>query len=363
MSESRSARVKDALSFRRLSGVYVWIAIVIIFSVWIPDLFLTETTFLALATEQAVTTLVALGLVVALAAGVFDLAVGATIGFSAATVAYLVVNSGWPWPTAVAVALVVGFVIGMLNAFVVVRLRVDSFIATLGMSSILFALLQFVTGNKAIVGLPADFLNLASQRILGIPVPFYIMIIVALLLWYMMERTPLGRYIEATGGNKEAARLAGVKTDRMVVIGFVVSGTVGALAGAVLLSRVSGASPTLGGEYVLPVFAAAFLGATQLRPGRFNIWGTVIAVYVLATGIKGLQLVGVPPWATQLFYGGALIFAVALAVAERRQRKGLSLSWRRKGAAVADGDEDEDSPGDQPVPDQVGGSTSRDHLA
>jgi ribose transport system permease protein len=302
-------------------------------------------------------------LVIALSAGVFDLAIGATLGISAATVAYLMVNVGWPWPAAVLAALLVGVVIGMLNAFVVVRLRVDSFIATLGMSSILFALLQFVTNNRQIVGLPSDFLSLASQRILGIPIPFYVMVIVALLLWYMMERTPVGRYIEATGGNKEAARLAGVKTDRMVVIGFLASGTVAALAGAVLLSRVSGASPTLGNEYVLPVFAAAFLGATQLRPGRFNVWGTVIAVYVLATGIKGLQLLGVPPWATQLFYGVALIFAVALAVAERRQRKGLSLSWRRKGSATADGDEDEDSPGDQPVPDQVGGSVSRDPLA
>lgn len=360
MSESRAERFKDALSFRRISGVYVLIALIVIFSLWIPNLFLTTTTFLALSTEQAVTTLVALGLVVALAAGVFDLSVGATVGISAATVASLVVNSGWPWPAAIPVALAVGAVIGLFNAFIVVRLKVDSFIATLGMSSVLFALLQFVTNNRQIVGLPQDFLGLASQRIFGIPLPFYIMVVVAILLWYMMERTPLGRYIEATGGNKEAARLAGVKTDRMIVIGFLTSATVASLAGVVLLSRVSGASPTLGSEYLLPVFAAAFLGATQLRPGRFNIWGTVIAVYVLATGIKGLQLLGVPPWATQLFYGAALIFAVALAVAERRQRKGLTVSWRRKGAAKAD--EDEDGPDDQPIPDQVGDNVGNNFL-
>lgn len=359
MSKTRLERLKESLSFRRISGIYVLIAIIIIFSILVPNLFLTNTTFLALSTEQAVTTLVALGLVVALSAGVFDLSVGATVGISAATVAYFVVNQGWAWPVASLAALVVGFIIGLLNSFVVVRLRVDSFIATLGMSSILFALLQFVTGNRQIVGLPQDFLGLASQRILGIPVPLYIMVSVALLLWYMMERTPLGRYIEATGGNKEAARLAGVKTDRMILVGFLTSAVVASLAGVVLLSRVSGASPTLGNEYILPVFAAAFLGATQLRPGRFNIWGTVIAVFVLATGIKGLQLMGVQPWATQLFYGVALIFAVSLAVAERRQRKGLSLSWRRKGSATADGDEDEDGPDDQPVPDQVGGSSAR----
>ena len=316
-------------AFKRVSGLYIWLLVILVFSLWIPDLFLTEVTWTTLAAEQAVTTIVAVGLVVALAAGVFDLSVGATLGMAAAITAHLITREGWPAWAAVVVALGFGALVGLVNGLVVVRFKVDSFIATLGMSSVLFALLQWITENQQIVGLPSSYLDLASTKILGIPLPFYIMLVLALVLWYVMEWTPLGRYIEATGGNREAARLAGVPAQRLIVLSFVVSGTVAALGGVVVLARISGASPTLGNEYVLPVFAAAFVGATQFRPGRFNIAGTVVAVYLLATGTKGLQLAGAEPWITQLFYGIALILAVGLASLERRERTKRRFRARR----------------------------------
>ena len=317
---STGQKWKQRLAFRRISGIYIFVVIFAIFAIRIPDTFLTTSTWSSLLSEQAVTTLVAVGLVVALASGVFDLSVGAVMGCSAAVTAYLVVNSHWSvWP-ALAASIVFGLLVGCLNALVVVKFRVDSFIGTLGMQSVLYAILLWVTNGQQIVGLPSVFLSMAYNKFLGIPLPFYIMLVVAFGLWYMMELTPLGRFIEATGGNRDAARLAGVPTTRLMSFAFLMSAVVAALAGVVLLSRVSGAAPNTGADYVLPVFAAAFLGRTQFRPGRFNIWGTVLAVYLLAMITKGLQLEGAQPWLTNLFYGVALILAVSLSNVERRQR-------------------------------------------
>ncbi|MEU3513360.1 ABC transporter permease, partial [Streptomyces longwoodensis] len=148
--------------------------------------------------------------------------------------------------------------------------------------------------------------------------PVYIMLAVALLLWYVLERTPLGRRIYATGGNPEAAALAGVRTSRIILFALVCCGVLSALAGLLLTSQLSAGDPTVGPAYLLPVIAAVFLGSTQFRGGRFNIWGTVVAAYVLAVGVKGLQLAGLPIWIPDLFNGAALLTAVGLA------------AWRRK---------------------------------
>jgi ribose transport system permease protein len=316
----RADRLKAMLSVRRIAGVYLFVIMFIVFSLTIPDLFLTKTTWTTLANEQAVTTIVAIGLTFALSSGVFDLSIGAVLGCSAAVVAYLTVNEGWNVWLACVAAVVFGALVGCLNALLVVKFRVDSFIATLGVQAILFALLLRVTNGQQIVGLPTNFLDIAAYQILGIPAPFYVMLVIAIIGWYVMDLTPLGRYIEATGGNKDAARLAGVRTSRLTWLSFVICSVVGAIGGIILLTRISAAGPDTGGDYILPVFAAAFLGRTQFRPGRFNIWGTMLAVYLLAMITKGLQLAGSDPWVTQLFYGAVLVGAVALSGLERRQR-------------------------------------------
>jgi ribose transport system permease protein len=308
--------------------------------VTIPDLFLTQTTWTTLANEQAVTTIVAVGLTFALSSGVFDLTIGAIVGGAAATVAYLNVNEGWNVWLACVAALVLGVAVGCLNALVVVKFKVDSFIATLGVQAILFAVLLRITNGQQIIGLPAGFLDIASYKLLGIPLPFYVMLVIAFIAWYVMDLTPLGRYIEATGGNKDAARLAGVRTSRLAWFAFVVSGLVAAIGGIILLTRISAAGPTTGNDYLLPVFAAAFLGRTQFRPGRFNIWGTVLAVYLLAMITKGLQLSGSDPWVTNLFYGVVLVGAVSLSGLERRQRV---RRGRVEPTATTDGGSTDDS--------------------
>jgi ribose transport system permease protein len=141
----------------------------------------------------------------------------------------------------------------------------------------------------------------------------YLMLAVGLVVWYLLERTPLGRRVYATGGNIEAARLAGVRVAAVVICSLIACATIAAFAGMLVTANLGTGDPTIGPAYLLPAFSAAFLGSTQFRGGRFNVWGTIVAVYVLATGVKGLQLAGAPIWIPDLFNGVALLLAVGLA--------------------------------------------------
>ena len=313
-------KVIAALGLRRFSGLYVWALLILIFGLWVPSTFLTSSTLQSVLAQQAVTGIVGVGLVFAMASGAFDLSIGGVVGGSAAIVAELLIH-GWASVPAIAVALAFGVAIGLLNSIVVVRLRVDPFIGTLGMQAILFAILGGVTNEQEIVNIPAGYGSLATDKVAGIPLPFVIMLAVAIVAWYALEWTPFGRRLEATGSNRESARLAGVRTGRMMTSAYVASGLGAAIGGAILLSQIEGVDPTTGSEFLLPVYSTVFVGATQIRPGRFNVWGTLLAVYLLATGQAGLELVGAQNWETQLFYGVVLIVAVALAGTRYRAKR------------------------------------------
>jgi ribose transport system permease protein len=141
-----------------------------------------------------------------------------------------------------------------------------------------------------------------------------------IVLWWLLEYTPVGRYLYSIGGNPQAARLAGVRVDRITTSAFALSGVVAAFAGVILAAELGSASPDIGVPYLLPAFSAVFLGATQVFPGRVNVPGTLIAIFLLATGVKGLQLAGAPSYISSLFNGAALIIAVALAARATRRR-------------------------------------------
>jgi ribose transport system permease protein len=305
-------RTASSLSFRNISAVYVFAAVFALFAVWVPDTFLSVGTWRALITSQAVTAMVAVGLVVALSAGAFDLSFGSTLGFGAIFVAWLLVNSGIPVIAAIALSIVAGALIGLVNGLLVVKVRIDSFIATLGVSSVLLALISWLSSSQQILGLSNSFQKLGTAQIFGFGLPVYIMLGVSLVIWYVLECTPAGRHVYATGGNAEAARLAGVRTSTVIVLCLMCCGAVAAFSGVLVSSSLGVGDPTIGPPYLLPAFSAAFLGSTQLRGGRFNVWGTVMAVYVLATGVKGLQLAGAPIWIPDLFNGVALLLAVGL---------------------------------------------------
>jgi ribose transport system permease protein len=263
--------------------------------------------------------MVTLGLLFPLAAGVYDLAVGQTLGFAAVLSAYLV-NHGFDTVSAIAVTLAAGLCVGAINGALIVGVRINSFIATLGVSSVLLAVVGAMSNNVQITGLPASFQDMAGAQPLGIPIPVIYLAVLAVLAWYALEHSPLGRYLFAIGGAEEAARLAGVPTRRLVVVALLISSVTAAFAGIVLTGKLTAGDPAAGPGYLLPAYAAAFLGATQFTPGRFNVIGALTATYLLATGVAGLQLTGAKFWVTDLFNGLVLIIALALPMIQGRMR-------------------------------------------
>jgi ribose transport system permease protein len=176
-------------------------------------------------------------------------------------------------------------------------------------------------GSNIITGISPKFLDIAQAQIFGLSLPVFYMLILAAVLWYVIEYRQFGRYMFATGSNPDAARLAGVRTDRMRALSLVVCALIAGLAGILLASKIGSAAPGTGDTYLLPAFAGALLGATQVRPGRVNVLGTLIAVLLLATGIQGLELAGAAVWVQNVFYGGGLIIAVAFAARAARRRR------------------------------------------
>jgi ribose/xylose/arabinose/galactoside ABC-type transport system permease subunit len=315
------ARVNPVLAWlspRRIGAVYVWIAIIIVFSIWEPHQFPTWQTVKTILNQNTVSGLVALALVVPLSARVFDLSVGYILGLSTALMAYLLASTSIPLGIAILLTVGAGLAIGILNGTIVVPLRIDSFIGTLASGAVLSAVIILITGDLDISGtrLTTGIAKL-SDSVGGIQYPVFILLAIGLILWWLMSHTVTGRRLYATGFNDEAARLTGVPVARLRFGALIVSALVSMLAGIVLVSQIQSASPDLGPPYLLNAYAAAFLGATQIRPGRFNVWGTVIGVFMIATGETGLSQVGAPIWAGDLFTGVVLLLALGMTNLER----------------------------------------------
>jgi ribose transport system permease protein len=312
-------RARRSFGLDRFSGLYVWAALILVFALWVPNTFLRLNNVTIILGNEAITAMLALGIIIPLAAGVFDLSFAGVCGVAVAVTAWAQVSGFNPLVAAV-LAIAAATLIGIVNGVVVVRLKVNSFIATLGMSSLLLAAAYWITDGKQIVeGFSETFLDLGNLQLIGIPLPFYAMLVLAVIIYILVEYLPVGRYLYAAGGNPVAARLAGVRVDRIVFGSLVASSLIAGVTGVVLAARIGTASPDIGPSYLLPAFSAVFLGSTQIRPGRVNVIGTLIAVYLLATGVKGLQLAGAPSYTDDLFNGAVLIIAVALAARSARR--------------------------------------------
>lgn len=294
----------------KFSGVLMFAVIILTFGIWTPDTFLTMTNARSILASQAIIAILAIGLIFPLSAGAFDLSAAQNLGFCAVLCGSLMTEHGQSVTAAAAITLGVGAVVGMFNGVLVAVIGINSFIATMGTTSLLVAGSQIIAGGTYIGPFPEGFGRLTSGEILTLPVVVGYLFLFAVVAWYVLEHTPLGRRIYATGANPDAARLTGVNTSRMVFGSLVACGFMAAAAGVLLASTLGSVSAALGPEYLLPAFAAAFLGTTQLKPGRFNIWGTMLAIFLLGTGVQGLQLVGGEVWVTALFNGVALIVAV-----------------------------------------------------
>lgn len=325
------SHVLSVLSPSKVSALYVAGFAMIVFAFWIPDLFYTETTFKSLLYQQAITALVALAFLIPYTTHNFDLTVGATVGVSSLVCAWLMTSGSVPWPAAIVIALAFCSLIGVLNAFLITVIRIESVIATIATMSMIEAVGSAAFNGQQIFGLPQSFLALSQNEIFGVSVVFYYLIIIAVVLWYVLRHTPLGRYLYAIGGNTEAARLAGLQVRRLIFLTFVASALLAGIAGVLVSSRVGTGDFAIGPHYLFPAAAAMFFGSTQVKPGTYNVWGTLLAVYTLAIVVKGLELGGAPFWVTEVANGVALLIAVGFqSVRVARSGMPTSGSWMRR---------------------------------
>jgi ribose transport system permease protein len=308
-----------------------------IFSALIPSTFLTAFTFQSLLNSRSINALVALAVMLPLCANQFDLSVASTLGIAQVLANGLQTQQHLPWLLAALLILVMGAAVGLINGLLVTRLHINSFIATLGSGTLLLGLNQWYTGGRQIVGiLPPNFVALSGRLgNTGIPLPVAYVIVLALLLWLLLEYVPIGRYLYVIGDNPRAAELTGISVNRMIVMAFVAAGLISAFAGIILQAQLLAGQSTVGQELMLPAFTGALLGATSVRPGRPNVWGTVLAVSVLAVAVAGLSQLGAPFYIEQLFNGGMLILAVGLAMAAQRRRERRRTDPAIAAAAVA----------------------------
>jgi len=314
-----SKRILAGMAFDKIGAVYVWILIIIVFSIWVPDTFPTINTVKQILNSNAITGLAALAITIPLAARVFDLSFAYVMTLTGVAVAKLVV-SGTPLTLAILIGLAIGLAIGLINACVVVVAGIDSFIGTLATGSLIQALITMVTNDTPIsdAKLSGGFAKIGQTDIGGITLPVFYLLIVTVAIWYLLEHTATGRRLYATGFNPDASRLAGVPVDRLRFMSLIASGGLAGATGIILASTLGSGSPTAGTPYLLPAFAAVFLGATQLKNGRFNAWGTIIAVLLLGTGTTGLALAAAPQWSQSMFVGIVLIAALAVTGLQRR---------------------------------------------
>lgn len=293
-------------------GVLVVFALaILIFSILRPDAFLTVGNFKSIVTSQSILVVAALGITIPLVSGQFDLSIAGNISFTGLIVAGLMSGNGLPWGVAVVTGMLLGMAIGLTNGLLVAYGGVHSFIATLGMGTILTGLSLWYSGGQTIFeNIPDDFVFLMRGALWGIPLPVFYLVIAVVLVWFLFTQTSFGRHWYAIGGNAPAAEVAGVTVKRHIVLALSTGGALGGVAAIMLVSRAGSALPGGGDTYLLASFAAAFIGAAASRRGNFNAIGTLLGVYFLATLVNGAFSLGAANYVTSLISGIALILAV-----------------------------------------------------
>ncbi|WFB10640.1 ABC transporter permease [Streptomyces sp. LX-29] len=321
-------RTPPSRRFGHLVGAYGLLVLTVLafaaFSLALPDTFPTLDNISAILSNQSITAMLALGAMIPIVTGKFDLSIGYGLGLAHVLTMWLIVDGEWPWPLACLVVIIGGGVVGAFNGVVVEFARIDSFIATLGTGSIMYAFTGWITGGARIVpgpdGLPTGFTDLYDSRFLGLPVSAFYVLALTAVLWLVLERLPLGRYLYVIGSSSRTADLVGIPSRRYIVYAFVGSGLVVGIAGVLLAAQQRIGNPSVGIDYLLPAFVGALLGSTAIRPGRANALGTLVAVTILAIGLAGIGQLGAQFWVTPLFNGTTLLIAVGLAgYAARRQ--------------------------------------------
>lgn len=295
--------------------VIALIAVVALFSALRPETYPTLGNFGSVLQANSSIVLVSLGLMLPLITGHFDLSVATMAGFGGVLAMGLMANGTVShWSIAVLIVVAVSAVVGLINGILVALFKLQSLVVTLGMQTILFgAILLYSKGQVIYDGIPEDFKALGQSRPGGIPLPFFYALVVALILWFVLYFRPVGRRLYAIGGNEDAARLTGIRVEKTVIGAFVFGAILAGLGGVVQVAQVGSAAPTNGSEFLMPAIAACFLGETSIRRGFYNVWGTFVAVFLVAAGTTGLFMLGADAWVQPVFNGVVLVGAVLAA--------------------------------------------------
>ena len=313
-------RLEPGDLLQRFGLVIAWLIVIAVFGALKPDVFLTQANFSTIFGSQAVIVILTLGLLIPLTAGDYDLSIAGVLSVAAMIVAVLNAKHGVPIGLAILAALAAGLLVGIINGAFVMLFAIDPFIVTLGTGTILTGVVLWLSDSATISGVSDTLVDaVITNRLLGIPLDFWYGLLLCGAIFYLFEFTALGRRLLFVGRGRRVAALSGFDVRRLRWGALIASGGIAALAGVVYAGTTGGADPTSGASFLLPAFAAAFLGATGIVPGRFNPWGSVVAVYFLVTGITGLTILGVASYVQDIFYGSALVLAVALSQLSRRR--------------------------------------------
>jgi ribose transport system permease protein len=335
-----------ALSFgerlRRYIPVYglpiIAVLLIALFSALFPDTFPTLANANALIDNKAIIALLSLAVLAPMAAGKIDLTIGFGIVLWHILAIALQLHFHLPWQAAVATVLVLGGCLGLINALLVEFAQIDAFVATLGTGTIIYAIALWYTGGRQIVGpLPDGFYAIDGLHVLGIPISAVYVLVLSVVLWLVFDYLPLGRFIYAIGANPRAAALNGISVGRYVTLTFITSGVLTAFAGVVLASQLQIGQASVGLDFLLPALVGVFLGSTTIKPGRVNVWGTLVGVAVLAVGISGIQQLGADFYVEPLFNGVTLIGSIGIAGFAQRRRIG-GIARKLSAAALAGAD-------------------------
>lgn len=310
----------------RIGVPFALLVVIIVFGILEPTTFLTMGNLTTILASQAVLVVLTLGLIIPLRAGDYDLSVGGTLTLSAMMIGVLNAHLGLPIWLAIACALAMGVCVGLLNGFMSLFFGIDPFIVTLGMGTLLLGIVLLISGDQTFSGISNGLVNLViTYRFLGIPLEFYYVLCIATIIFYVFDYTAVGKRLLFVGTGRDVARLSGIQVGKLRIGALVSAGFLAALAGIIYAGTSGSADPTSGASFLLPAFAAAYLGATTIKPGRFNPWGAVVAAYFLITGVTGLAILGINTWVQDIFYGGALIVAVVMSqLVRRRQQQELA---------------------------------------
>jgi ribose transport system permease protein len=297
-----------------------WLAVFVLFAVLLPDTFLSAASISNILGSQAVPLVLTLSLVLPLVCGDYDMSVASVATLTAMVIGILNVNHGWSIGAAIVAGLAAALLAGLVNGAVIVLFGVDSLIVTLGTGTVIQGLVLWISDSTTIGGISTSLVDLViGYKLFSVPAAFYYGLVLCVVLWYLLQHTALGMRMLFVGRGRDVARLSGIRVGRVRMGALVASAGLAGVAGTLYAGTTGSADPSSGTSFLLPAFAAVFLGATTVIPGRFNAWGAFIAVYFLATGITGLQLLGAESFVQQLFYGGALVIAVSLAQLARRR--------------------------------------------